>query len=160
MKYIYASTINGIFLFLTIGLLIYNLMYDYVANIGSFPLIFFIGFVFTIIALFIYYILILSENSELLIRNNEIKQNNNNTLRNNDRRLIDIIDIVLFILHSAYIIPVIYVSIRLDIISYMLIQYILFIASLILLRKTLNRNIKLRRLLRNNETISKHLRPL
>ena len=159
MKYIIASTINGIFLFLTIGLLIYNLMYDYVTNIGSFPLIFFIGFAFTIIALFIYYILIISENSVLLIRNNEIKQNNS-TLTNDDRRLIDIIDIVLFILHSAYIIPVIYVSIRLDIISYMLIQYILFIASLILLRNTLNSNIKLRRLLRNNETISKHLRPL
>lgn len=134
-------------------------MYDYVTNIGSFPLIFFIGFAFTIIALFIYYILIISENSVLLIRNNEIKQNNS-TLTNDDRRLIDIIDIVLFILHSAYIIPVIYVSIRLDIISYMLIQYILFIASLILLRNTLNSNIKLRRLLRNNETISKHLRPL
>lgn len=38
--------------------------------------------------------------------------------------------------------------------------WMIFIITIILLRIRICRNIKLRRLLRNNETISKHLRPL
>ena len=66
----------GVFLFLTIGILINNLMDTYSTTIDSFPLILFICFAFTLIAIFAYDILILSENIVLVNRNTEIiKQN-------------------------------------------------------------------------------------
>lgn len=49
----------GVFLFLTIGILINNLMDTYSTTIDSFPLILFICFAFTLIAIFSYDILIL-----------------------------------------------------------------------------------------------------
>lgn len=158
MKYIILETINGIFIFLSIGILLCNLMDIYNINIGSFPLIFFICFAFPAIALFTYDILILSENSVLLNRNTEITKNNS-TLTNEDRQLKYIIDVLLFILHTTYIMLTIYLSIQLDKIYYFIMPYILFLASLILLRQKLNKNIKLRRLLRNNETNNKHYQP-
>lgn len=149
----------GVFLFLTIGILINNLMDTYYTTISSFPLTLFICLAFPSIALFAYDITILSENSVLLNRNIEIKENNS-TLTNEDRQLKYIIDALLIILHASYLWVLINVSFQIESIYFFIIQYVLFIITIILLRIRICRNIKLRRLLRNNETISKHLRPL
>lgn len=124
MKYIFRQTISGLFLFLSIGLLISNLMDTYSTTISSFPLTLFICLAFPSIALFAYDITILSENSVLLNRNIEIK-GNNSTLTNEDR-------------HLKYII------------YFLLVRYILFVITIMLIYQKLNSNIKLRRLLRNN----------
>lgn len=158
MKHIIAEILNGVFIFLTIGILINNLMETYVITINSFPLIFFICFAFTLTALFTYDILIVSENITLLNRNTEITQKDS-TLTNKDIQLTYIVHILIFILHTSYLVALLNVSFQLKSIYFFIIQYILFLASLILLYEKLNRNIKLRRLLRNNETINKHHRP-
>ena len=158
MKNIFTEILNGVFIFLTIGILINNLMETYVTTINSFPLIFFICFSFTIIALFTYDILIVSENITLLNRNTEIIKKDS-TLTNKDKQLTYIVDILIFILHTSYLITLLNTSLQLKSIYFFLIQYILFFALLILLYEKLHRNIKLRRLLRNNETISKHHQP-
>lgn len=159
MKYIFSKIMIGVFLFLTIGILINNLMDTYSTTISSFPLTLFICLAFPSIALFAYDITILSENSVLLNRNIEIKENNS-TLTNEDRHLKYIIYFLLFILHTSYLVTLLNVSIQLESIYFLLVRYILFVITIFLLYKRLNSNIKLRRLLRNNETISKHLRPL
>jgi len=158
MKYIFRETITGLFLFLSIGLLISNLMDTYSTTISSFPLTLFICLAFPSIALFAYDITILSENSVLLNRNIEIKKNNS-TLTKEDRQVKYIIYISLFILHTSYLATLLNVSVQIENIYFFLIQYIIFVIAIILLYKRLNRNIKLRRLLRNNETISKHHQP-
>lgn len=158
MKYIFIGTFTGVFLFLTFGILLCNVMDTYSTTISSFPLILFICLVFPATALFAYDITILSENSVLLNRNNEIKKNNSN-LTNEDRRLKYIIYFLLFILHTSYLVTLLNVSLHLESIYFFLVRYILFIITIILLYKRLNRNIKLRRLLRNNETINKHYPP-
>lgn len=149
----------GVFLFLTIGILINNLMDTYSTIIDSFPLILFICFTFTLIAIFAYDILILSENIVLLNRNTEITKDNSK-LTKEDRQLKNIIDALLIILHASYLGALINASFQIESIYFFLIQYVLFIITIFLLYKRLNSNIKLRRLLRNNEKISKHLRPL
>lgn len=159
MKYIFSKIIIGVFLFLTIGILINNLMDTYSTRIDSFPLILFICLAFPIIALFAYDILILSENIVLLNRNTEITKNNSK-LTKEDRQLKNIIDALLIILHASYLGVLINVSFQIESIYFFIIQYVLFIITIILLHIRICRNIKLRRLLRNNETISKHLRPL
>ena len=158
MKYIFRGTITGLFLFLSIGLLISNLMDTYSTTISSFPLILFICLAFPSIALFAYDITILSENSVLLNRNIEIKENNS-TLTNEDRHLKYIIYSLLFILHTSYLVTLLYLLIQLNNILFFIIQLIIFVIAIILLYKRLNRNINLRRLLRNNETINKHYPP-
>ena len=159
MKYIFSKIMIGVFLFLTIGILINNLMDTYSTTIDSFPLILFICFAFTLIAIFSYDILILSENIVLLNRNTEITKNNSK-LTKEDRQLKNIIDALLIILHASYLGALINASFQIESIYFFIIQYVLFIITNILLRIRICRNIKLRRLLRNNETISKHLRPL
>ena len=159
MKYIFSKIMIGVFLFLTIGILINNLMDTYSTTIDSFPLILFICFAFTLIAIFAYDILILSENIVLVNRNTEITKNDTK-LTKEDRQLKYIIDMLLFILHTSYLVALINVSFQIESIYFFLIQYIIFVIAIILLRIRICRNIKLIRLLRNNETISKHLRPL
>ena len=159
MKYIFSKIMIGVFLFLTIGILINNLMDTYSTIIDSFPLILFICFTFTLIAIFAYDILILSENIVLLNRNTEITKDNSK-LTKEDRQLKNIIDALLIILHASYLGALINASFQIESIYFFLIQYVLFIITIFLLYKRLNSNIKLRRLLRNNEKISKHLRPL
>lgn len=158
MKYIFIGTFTGVFLFLTIGILLCTVMDTYSTTISSFPLILFICLAFPSIALFAYDITILSENSVLLNRNIEIKENNS-TLTNEDRHLKYIIYFLLFILHTSYLVTLLNVSIQLESIYFFLVQYILFIITIILLYDRLNRNIKLRRLLRNNDIINKHYPP-
>lgn len=160
MKYIFSKIMIGVFLFLTIGILINNLMDTYSTTIDSFPLILFICFAFTLIAIFAYDILILSENIVLLNRNTEITENCYSDTKKEDRQLKYIIYILFFILHTSYLGTLINVSIQIESIYFFLIQYIIFVITIFLLYKRLNSNIKLRRLLRNNETISEHLRPL
>ena len=75
MKYIFIEIISGVFLFLTIGILLCNVMDTYATTIGSFPMILFICLAFPTITLFAYDILILSENIVLLNRNTEIIKN-------------------------------------------------------------------------------------
>lgn len=158
MKYIFRETSTGLFLFLSIGLIISNLMDTYSTTISSFPLIIFICLAFPSIALSAYDITILSENSVLLNRNIEIKKNNC-TLTNKDRHLKYIIYFLLFILHTSYLVTLLNVSLQLESIYFFLVRYILFLASLILLYQKLNRNIKLRRVLINNDTNNKHYQP-
>ena len=158
MKYIFRQIITGLFLFLSIGLLISNLMDTYSTTISSFPLTLFICLAFPSIALFAYDITILSENSVLLNRNIEIKENNS-TLTNEDRHLKYIIYFLLFILHTSYLVTLLNVSLQLESIYFLLVRYILFVITIILLYKKLNSNIKLRRVLRNNDTINKHYQP-
>lgn len=158
MKYIFREIVSGLFIFLTIGILLCTVMDTYSKTISSFPLILFICLVFPATALFAYDITILSENSVLLNRNNEIKKNNS-TLTNEDNHLKYIIYFLLFILHTSYLTALLNVSLQLESIYFFLVQYILFIITIILLYKKLNRNIKLRRLLRNNDTINKHYQP-
>lgn len=158
MKYIFRETITGLFLFLSIGLLISNLMDTYSTTISSFPLILFICLAFPSIALFAYDITILSENSVLLNRDIKITKEKL-TLTNEDRHLKYIIYFLLFILHTSYLVTLLNVSLQLESIYFFLVRYILFIITIILLYKRLNRNINLRRLLRNNETINKHYPP-
>lgn len=95
----------------------------------------------------------------LLNRNTEITKDNSK-LTKEDRQLKNIIDALLIILHASYLGALINASFQIESIYFFLIQYVLFIITIFLLYKRLNSNIKLRRLLRNNETISKHLRPL
>jgi len=158
MKYIFKEIFSWEFLFLTIGILLCNVMDTYSTTIGSFPLILFICLAFPSIALFAYDITILSENSVLLNRNIEIKENNS-TLTKEDRQVKYIIYISLFILHTSYLATLLNVSVQIENIYFFLIQYIIFVIAILLLYKRLNRNIKLRRLLRNNETINKHYQP-
>lgn len=158
MKYIFIGTFTGVFLFLTIGILLCNVMDTYSTTISSFPLTLFICLAFPSIALFAYDITILSENSVLLNRDIEIKQNNS-TLTNEDRHLKYIIYFLLFILHTSYLVTLLNTSLHLESIYFFLVQYILFIITIILLYERLNRNIKLRRILRNNETFNKHYQP-
>jgi len=158
MKYIFTKIISGVFLFITIGILLCNVMDIYSKTIGSFPMLLFICLAFPSIALFAYDITILSENSVLLNRNIEIKENNS-TLTKEDRHLKYIIYFLLFTLHTSYLVTLLNVSLQLENIYFFLIQYIIFVIAIILLYKRLNRNMKLRRLLRNNETISKHHQP-
>jgi len=158
MKYIFSKIMIGVFLFLTIGILINNLMDTYSTTIDSFPLILFICFAFTLIAIFSYDILILSENIVLLNRNIEIKENNS-TLTNEDRHLKYIIYFLLFILHTSYLVTLLNVSLQLESIYFFLVRYILFIITIMLIYQKLNSNIKLRRVLRNNDTINKHHQP-
>lgn len=158
MKYIFIGIISGVFLFLTIGILLCNVMDTYATTIGSFPMILFICLAFPTITLFAYDILILSENIVLLNRNTEITKNDI-ILTTEDRQVKYIIYISLFFLHTSYLVTLFYLLIQLNNILFFLIQYILFNISVILLRERIDRNIKLRRLLRNNETISKHHQP-
>lgn len=158
MKYIFIGIISGVFLFLTIGILLCNVMDTYATTIGSFPMILFICLAFPTITLFAYDILILSENIVLLNRNTEITKNDI-ILTTEDRQVKYIIYISLFFLHTSYLVTLFYLLIQLNNILFFLIQYILFNISVILLCERIDRNIKLRRLLRNNETISKHHQP-
>lgn len=95
----------------------------------------------------------------LLNRNTEITKDNSK-LTKEDRQLKNIIDALLIILHASYLGALINASFQIESIYFFLIQYIIFVIAIILLRIRICSNIKLRRLLRNNETISKHLRPL
>ena len=158
MKYIFIGIISGVFLFLTIGILLCNVMDTYATTISSFPMLLFICLAFPTITLFVYDILILSENIVLLNRNTEITKNDI-ILTTEDRQVKYIIYISLFFLHTSYLVTLFYLLIQLNNILFFLIQYILFNISVILLRERIDRNIKLRRLLRNNETISKHHQP-
>lgn len=158
MKYIFSKIMIGVFLFLTIGILINNLIDTYSTTISSFPMLLFICLAFPTITLFVYDILILSENIVLLNRNTEITKNDI-ILTTEDRQVKYIIYISLFFLHTSYLVTLFYLLIQLNNILFFLIQYILFNISVILLRERIDRNIKLRRLLRNNETISKHHQP-
>ena len=158
MKYIFIEIISGVFLFLTIGILLCNVMDTYATTIGSFPMILFICLAFPTITLFAYDILILSENIVLLNRNTEIIKNDI-ILTTEDRQVKYIIYISLFFLHTSYLVTLFYLLIQLNNILFFLIQYILFNISVILLCERIDRNIKLRRLLRNNETKNKHHQP-
>lgn len=158
MKYIFIGIISGVFLFLTIGILLCNIMDTYATTIGSFPMILFICLAFPTITLFAYDILILSENIVLLNRNTEITKNDI-ILTTEDRQVKYIIYISLFFLHTSYLVTLFYLLIQLNNILFFLIQYILYNISVILLRERIDRKIKLRRLLRNNETINKHFQP-
>lgn len=133
-------------------------MDTYSTIISSFPMILFICLAFPSITLFVYDILILSENVVLLNRNIEIIKKDS-TLIKEDRFVINIFDTMLIILNTTYLAIVLYLSIQLESVFFFLTQYILFIISLILLRERIDRNIKLRRLLRNNETKNKHYQP-
>lgn len=132
MKYIFRAIVSGLFIFLTIGMLLCTVMDTYSTTISSFPLILFICLVFPATALFAYDITILSENSVLLNRNIEIKENNS-ALTNEDRRLKYIIYFLLFILHTSYLTALLNVSLQLESIYFFLVQYILFIITIILL---------------------------
>ena len=158
MKYIFIGIISGVFLFLTIGILLCNVMDTYATTISSFPMLLFICLAFPTITLFVYDILILSENITLLTRNTEIIKKDS-TLTKEDRFVINIVDTMLIILHTTYLPLLLYLSIQLESVIFFLTQYILFITSIILLRVRIDRQIKFRRLLRNNETISKHHQP-
>lgn len=158
MKYIFRQTITGLFLFLSIGLLISNLMDTYSTTISSFPLILFICLAFPTITLFAYDILILSENIVLLNRNTEITKNDI-ILTTEDRQVKYIIYISLFFLHTSYLVTLLNVSLQLESIYFFLVRYILFIITNMLIYQKLNSNIKLRRLLRNNDAINKHYQP-
>ena len=77
MKYIFREIIFGVFIFLTIGILLCDVMDAYVTTTkSSFPIIFFISLTFPTITTFVYDILILSENIVLLDRNIEIIKEN------------------------------------------------------------------------------------
>lgn len=158
MKYIFKEIFSWVFLFLTIGILLCNVMDTYSTTIGSFPMLLFICLAFPTITLFGYDMLILTENITLLTRNTEIAKKDS-TLTKEDRQVKYIIYISLFILHTSYLATLLNVSVQIENIYFFLIQYIIFVIAIILLYKRLNRNIKLRRLLRNNETISKHHQP-
>lgn len=158
MKYIFKEIIIWVFLYVTIGILLCNIMDTYATTISSFPMLLFICLAFPTITLFVYDILILSENITLLTRNTEIIKKDS-TLTKEDRFVINIVDTMLIILHTTYLPILLYLSIQLESVFFFLIQYILFITSIILLRVRIDRKIKLRRLLRNNETISKHHQP-
>lgn len=158
MKYIFKEIIIWVFLYVTIGILLCNIMDTYATTISSFPMLLFICLAFPTITLFVYDILILSENITLLTRNTEIIKKDS-TLTKEDRFVINIVDTMLIILHTTYLPILLYLSIQLESVFFFLIQYILFITSIILLRVRIDRRIKLRRLLRNNETISKHHQP-
>ena len=133
-------------------------MDTYATTISSFPMLLFICLAFPTITLFVYDILILSENITLLTRNTEIIKKDS-TLTKEDRFVINIVDTMLIILHTTYLPLLLYLSIQLESVIFFLTQYILFITSIILLRVRIDRQIKFRRLLRNNETISKHHQP-
>ncbi len=159
MKYIFREIIFGVFIFLTIGILLCDVMDAYVTTTkSSFPIIFFISLTFPTITTFVYDILILSENIVLLDRNIEIIKENI-TLSKEDRFVINIVDTMLIILNASYLGIILYLSIQLDNVMFFLTKYIIFIITIFLLHKRLNRNIKLRRLLRNNETKNKHYQP-
>ena len=158
MKYIFKEIIIWVFLYVTIGILLCNVMDTYATTISSFPMLLFICLAFPTITLFVYDILILSENITLLTRNTEIIKKDS-TLTKEDRFVINIVDTMLIILHTTYLPILLYLSIQLESVFFFLIQYILFITSIILLRVRIDRKIKLRRLLRNNEMISKHHQP-
>lgn len=158
MKNIFKEIIIWVFLYVTIGILLCNVMDTYATTISSFPMLLFICLAFPTITLFVYDILILSENITLLTRNTEIIKNDS-TLTKEDRQVKYIIYISLFILHTSYLATLLNVSVQIENIYFFLIQYIIFVIAIILLYKRLNRNIKLRRLLRNNETINKHHQP-
>lgn len=158
MKYIFKEIIIWVFLYVTIGILLCNVMDTYATTISSFPMLLFICLAFPTITLFVYDILILSENITLLTRNTEIIKKDS-TLTKEDRFVINIVDTMLIILHTTYLPILLYLSIQLESVFFFLIQYILFITSIILLRVRIDRKIKFRRLLRNNETISKHHQP-
>ena len=73
MKYIFREIIFLLFIFLTIGILLCNVMDAYVTTTkSSFPIIFFISLTFPTITTFVYDILTLTENVVLLNRNIEI----------------------------------------------------------------------------------------
>ena len=151
MKYIFREIIFGVFIFLTIGILLCDVMDAYVTTTkSSFPIIFFISLTFPTITTFVYDILILSENIVLLDRNIEIIKENI-TLSKEDRFVINIVDTMLIILNASYLGIILYLSIQLDNVMFFLTKYIIFIITIFLLHKRLNRNIKLRRLLRNKE---------
>lgn len=158
MKYIFKEIIIWVFLYVTIGILLCNIMDTYATTISSFPMLLFICLAFPTITLFVYDILILSENITLLTRNTEIIKKDS-TLTKEDRFVINIVDTMLIILHTTYLPLLLYLSIQLESVIFFLTQYILFITSIILLRVRIDRKIKFRRLLRNNETISKHHQP-
>lgn len=158
MKYIFKEIIIWVFLYVTIGILLCNIMDTYATTISSFPMLLFICLAFPTITLFVYDILILSENITLLTRNTEIIKKDS-TLTKEDRFVINIVDTMLIILHTTYLPILLYLSIQLESVIFFLTQYILFITSIILLRVRIDRKIKFRRLLRNNETISKHHQP-
>ena len=158
MKYIFKEIIIWVFLYVTIGILLCNIMDTYATTISSFPMLLFICLTFPTITLFVYDILILSENITLLTINTEIIKKDS-TLTKEDRFVINIVDTMLIILHTTYLPLLLYLSIQLESVIFFLTQYILFITSIILLRVRIDRKIKFRRLLRNNETISKHHQP-
>ena len=158
MKYIFREIIFGFFIFLTIGILLCNVMDTYYTIISSFPMILFICLAFPSITTFVYDILILSENIVLLDRNIEIIKEKI-TLSKEDWFVINIVDTMLIILNASYLGILLYLSIQLNDIIFFLTNYIIFIITIFLLRYRLNRNIKLRRLLRNNETKNKHYQP-
>ena len=65
----------------------------------------------------------------------------------------------MFILHRSYLVTLLNTSLHLESIYFLLVRYILFVITIILLYKKLNSNIKLRRVLRNNDTINNHHQP-
>lgn len=158
MKNIFKEIIIWVFLYVTIGILLCNIMDTYATTISSFPMLLFICLAFPTITLFVYDILILSENITLLTRNTEIIKKDS-TLTKEDRFVINIVDTMLIILHTTYLPILLYLSIQLESVFFFLTQYILFMITIILLRVRIDRKIKLRRLLRNNETINKHHQP-
>lgn len=158
MKYIFKEIFSWVFLCISIGILLCNVMDTYSTTIGSFPMLLFICLAFPTITLFVYDMLILTENITLLNRNTEITKKDS-TLTKEDRQVKYIIYISLFILHTSYLVTLLNVSLQLESLFFFLTQYILFVIAIILLYQKLNRYIKLRRLLRNNETISKHHHP-
>lgn len=158
MKYIFKEIFIWVFLYVTIGILLCNIMDTYATTISSFPILLFICLAFPTITLFVYDILILSENITLLTRNTEIIKKDS-TLTKEDRFVINIVDTMLIILHTTYLPILLYLSIQLESVFFFLTQYILFMITIILLRVRIDRKIKLRRLLRNNETINKHQQP-
>lgn len=159
MKYIFREIIFVFFIFLTIGILLCDVMDAYVTTTkSSFPIIFFISLTFPTITTFVYDILILSENIVLLDRNIEIIKEKI-TLSKEDWFVINIVDTMLIILNTSYLGIILYLSIQLNDIIFFLTNYIIFIITIFLLRYRLNRNIKLRSLLRNNETKNKHYQP-
>lgn len=159
MKYIFREIIFGFFIFLTIGILLCDVMDAYVTTTkSSFPIIFFISLTFPTITTFVYDILILSENIVLLDRNIEIIKEKI-TLSKEDWFVINIVDTMLIILNASYLGIILYLSIQLNDIIFFLTNYIIFIITIFLLHKRLNRNIKLRSLLRNNETKNNHYQP-
>lgn len=159
MKYIFREIIFGFFIFLTIGILLCDVMDAYVTTTkSSFPIIFFISLTFPTITAFVYDILILSENIVLLDRNIEIIKEKI-TLSKEDWFVINIVDTMLIILNASYLGIILYLLIQLNDIIFFLTNYIIFIITIFLLHNRLNRNIKLRSLLRNNETKNNHYQP-